>query len=386
MKKLLCMLCLCQFIFSACETTGRRLNDLDRAFLDRVKRGRYSEAEAFLKQGVNIRVTDHHGENVVFYALENGDIETAERYMKRGVPFQNSIRTSVAEYHVLLRYAQGGTPDAHGLLPGLDYALKRFGDPKALVSRKFRSVTGEELTLVMEAARFGSESALRTLLQYKPDLSVTSSLGRTALDMAYFRQKLEAANILIKHKAPMTKNWTLVNAIIYRNEAVAAEALRDGADPDTPVDTHGLTPLVLSIQNGTAPITRLLLEKGANPRKHKDHYYPPIHYAARRNDVPVLRMLTAHGADVNEEAENGTHAVHLAKLRGSKEAIAFLESAGAMTVAQVEQLYEKRRQAVAAREDFAEGLLKILSVTARGIHGFNKGYYESKGYKYDIPD
>jgi ankyrin repeat protein len=375
----------CCLLILSCETAGN-ISKLDESFLQAVYLGRYQEAEEYLAAGANLRAVDRQGKNAVFYAIENGDIERAEYYMKRGVPFRRTVRWGDSEYHALLGYAAGGSVDKDGRLPGLDYALRKFGDPKRLVNLRFTVDSGEEMTLAIRAAQFNNHAAFKTLEPYGPNLALTSSLGRTALDMAYFRQNQEAAAWLVAHKAPMTADWTLINSIIYKNTDIAREALANGARPDTPVNVYGLTPILLSIQNGTTAISKLLLDHGASPRKVKNYHIGPIHVAARQNDLPVLKMLVEHGADLDEEDHYGLHAVTYAKFKGYARVIAYLEGAGAMTVAQVEKLYKDRAIQAAAREEFADTLLKILEVTAKGIHGFNKGYYESKGYTYDIPD
>ena len=79
------------------------------------------------------------------------------------------------------------------------------------------------------------------------------------------------------------------------------------------------------------------------------------------------------------------HPIYCAHLKRYTDIVRYLESKGAMSVGQVKKLYDERREREYRRRQFAENVMKVLSVTAKGIHGFNKGYYESKGHRYTIP-
>lgn len=371
-------------VFVSCATT-KRYTRLDNDLLTAVKCGHYDVAGNLIKKGADITVEDRYGRNVVFYALRNGDIEYAEWSMKNGAPLKKYLKRGDRKYHVLLGMAEGSRPGKDGKSAGLDYLLKREGDPGKLVNRSYTRAGGSEFTLVMQAAWWNSQGALNTLLQYKPDLTITGSLGENALDVAYFRKNLEAAEILIRHGAVMTKNWTLINAIVYKNPKIAEEALKDGADPNARVNRNSVTPLVLSITNRTRKITQLLLDHGASPHRVTACYQGPIHFAVFQHDLSTIKLLVEKGVNVNEEDMSGLHAVYYAHLKGFTDIVSYLESAGSMTAAQAKKLYDQRAQKRYERKQFQEKLLKVLDVTARGMHGFNKGYYESKGYKYTLP-
>jgi len=77
-------------------------------------------------------------------------------------------------------------------------------------------------------------------------------------------------------------------------------------------------------------MTKMLLEKGANPNTVEREYgQTPLHRAAMRGRKAAAEMLLAHGADMNTRDWYGKTPLSLAKEGGHTEIVELLRKHGA---------------------------------------------------------
>ena len=123
---------------------------------------------------------------------------------------------------------------------------------------------------LVEAAKKGDRSAVRTLLEEHADVNAPQADGATALAWAAHRNDLETAEQLI----------------------------RAGANVDAAND-YGVTPLALACTNRNAVMVEKLLEAGADPNAAQWTGETVLMTCARAGSVDAVKSLLTYGADVN---------------------------------------------------------------------------------------
>ena len=98
--------------------------------------------------------------------------------------------------------------------------------------------------------------------------------------------------------------------------------LQKGADPNRRQDTTGRTPLHVSVERRHQEVARLLLEEGANPnvaaRPKKGTTLTPLQLAARSGDAEIARLLLRYGARLGGRCSGcGPQLLHLAARTGN---------------------------------------------------------------------
>lgn len=97
--------------------------------------------------------------------------------------------------------------------------------------------------------------------------------------------------------------------------------LEKGADPNRMQNTTARTPLHLAVQHQHEQVTKLLLERGANPnlvaRYGKGETLAPLQLAARSGGGEIARLLLRYGARLGSRCSGcGSQLLHLAARTG----------------------------------------------------------------------
>lgn len=92
----------------------------------------------------------------------------------------------------------------------------------------------------------------------------------------------------------------LMGEVKANNIAHVRKILSSKGAPIEETDEEGFTPLLWASRQGYVEITKLLLEKGANPN-HFDQWMRATsgHKAAYWGRVDVMALLIQHGLDIN---------------------------------------------------------------------------------------
>lgn len=119
----------------------------------------------------------------------------------------------------------------------------------------------------------------------------------------------------------------LIEAIQNRNLFLAQELVIQGSDVNqrTP---QGATPLHFAARSGQFTITRLLLQKGADPEAIYQSEWTPLHFAAKGGHVDIADLLLQHGAPVDGFAGNITP-LHIAVQEHHRRMASYLLAHGA---------------------------------------------------------
>jgi Ankyrin repeats (3 copies)/Ankyrin repeat len=136
----------------------------------------------------------------------------------------------------------------------------------------------------------------------RPETPMTQAAARN--DAAALRRLLADG-----HKADEADSWT---ALIWAARSGSVDAiavlLDAGADVNRPGPTGDgwdATPLEHAILARQPGAVRLLLERGADPKRGAARSLTPLFLAAGDTDPAFVKLLLAHGADPGVEDENG---------------------------------------------------------------------------------
>ncbi|MGV3531703.1 MAG: ankyrin repeat domain-containing protein [Chthoniobacteraceae bacterium] len=193
------------------------------------------------------------------------------------------------------------------------------------------SGTGDEsLTPLMRAAKNGWLTAASFAL----DSGASIEGPGNPLQLAAGEGHKRMVELLLKRGANVDSAYrgeTALHAAARRKRVeVARVLLANGADPNGGNQKGDNTPLLLAISDTYDELTRLLLEKGADPaRLGKDGIFPLMTAVVYRNKEVIAALLKAR-ADVN--ASNGQTALHVAAERWP-EIVPFLLENGASATA-----------------------------------------------------
>ena len=122
------------------------------------------------------------------------------------------------------------------------------------------------------------------------------------------------------HETPLHR--AAANGNLVAVKAILALALISDIDP---MDHHDRTPLWHAAAAGAHDIVKLFLQDLADPNKHDDKGWTPLHAACRGGHARVVGLLLEAGVDVSEpERRPSFSAWHLAVLSGNADTLRIL--------------------------------------------------------------
>ena len=181
---------------------------------------------------------------------------------------------------------------------------------------------------LVEAARQGDVSTLRTLLEAEPELAnARTEQGESPVLLAAYHQQPDAVAVLAEHARLDVFEAAVVGRAERLDELLSAEpGLVRTRTPD------GWTALHLAAFFGPPACIERLLAHGAEVGAVSQNAQAntPLHAAlAGRGDPVIVDLLLAAGADVNAIAAQGVTPLHVAASRGNVELITRLLVRGA---------------------------------------------------------
>lgn len=172
----------------------------------------------------------------------------------------------------------------------------------ALIVTFGSTAVGAERPAVIEAARNGDRTALRTLIEKKADVNQTDADGATALHWAAYHDDLESVDLLITAGANVNAANDLGATPLWNASTngvpVAKRLLEAGANPNLAL-IAGETPLMAAARAGQAAVVELLLAKGANADARGPRGQTALMWAASERHPDAVTALLAGGADVH---------------------------------------------------------------------------------------
>lgn len=195
-------------------------------FFTAIKRNDLAVLRALAEQGFDLNTTDASGQNGLYLALREGQLEVAD-FLVRQPKFNVDQRNPKDETPLMYAVLKGHTDLARAMVargadvnkPGwapLHYAATYAGDGAVqqvqwlLDNHAYIDAESPNgTTPLMMAAQYGSEEVLRLLLAEGADPSLRNSLGLTAIDFALRAERPAAAEAIAAHtrKALPAGKW-----------------------------------------------------------------------------------------------------------------------------------------------------------------------------------
>lgn len=198
----------------------------------------------------------------------------------------------------------------------------------------FYASSATELDLQLFAAvKAKDPTKVKSLLSQGANVNAKKEVGHTLLSTAIIFSP-EIAKLLVEDY------FADVNVIGYGDSSplhTAAQTsddmtkllLEKGANPNVIENVNGFTPLHWAICRNRLGIARLLLERGANPYLCGENAIPPIHYAAEKDRVEILTRILDYGYDLNARSGFNSTPLHIAIAHCSYKCVRLLLERGA---------------------------------------------------------
>lgn len=340
--------------------------------------------EMLLQAGADAKTqTTADGETVLMTAARAGSVDAVKILLAHGadVNAKENYRGQTA-----LMWAAGERhPDVVKLLleHGADWKVpslaRETGMPKLSAASSVTPIARGGLTAFHFAAREGDIETGRVMLNAGVDINQVDADGTSALVISILNKRNSYAKFLLDRTADPNiadapGRAALYAAIDMRNQDYSAmpahkendplpnldliKALLDrGANPnaqlnkplpgrsgmdagDTTLGT-GTTPLMRAARAGDAPVMRLLLAKGADPKLTTKDGNTALQFAAgvgyrdkntkgtESEALEALKLAVGLGLDINRENDKGETALHGAAYRGADTLVQYLVDQGA---------------------------------------------------------
>jgi ankyrin repeat protein len=297
-------------------------------------------------------------------ACKDGPTEVVRAYLDLGIPVDS--RVDISHETALIKAAEGGSIERLGLL------LDRGAGIELVDS------SGD--TALRTALNWSHPEAARFLASRGASTIAENRWGECALEHAIDKDQDENARLLLELGADPSfasiaglGRSPLRAAITKGNEAILAEMLERGANPNATLDEQGATALHLAVRQQLHSIVEMLVARGADPRRADNYGVSPFEYAVELGVFALVDALSGGERDpaARERAERRALAFQRANDGDFTGAIDALADAGLAVDARNGE--GRTALMVACAQGSVEGVRALLargaSPTAEGPNG-----------------
>jgi len=181
---------------------------------------------------------------------------------------------------------------------------------------------------------FWMKTYARTEKIKKPSIAREGSFNEDLL-MATKKQDIEGIWTALKQGANVNTRskydgkTPLINSISYKDDPYITKMLLDrGADPNLK-DFHGWTPLMHASYNNKKNTAKLLLEYGADPNEQNDLGVTALMHVSEKGNTDMAKLLLEHGAKPNLPNDGGATALMYAVTYNKPDMVKLLLEHGA---------------------------------------------------------
>jgi ankyrin repeat protein len=329
-------------------------------FLEAIKSGDVERIKKLISQGADVNAKDNRGMTPLHKAAYYGRRQVAEVLIDKGANVNATDTAGRTPLHIAANFGWKFVPELL-LANGANISARDIaGNTPLHAAADSPYVTKDLLELLIakgtdvNARNEAGQTPLHrlsmirkqgtrleipaeVLLAHGAEVNAKDKSGNTPLHFAvkngYCKliDLLQAKGAIIsKDDKPDEEASFLALGRNERNDAHDLELLLDYGANVNAADRWGWSLLHYTVWPSNADMTKVLLEKGANPNiVERTEGRTPLHYAALRGEKPQAEMLLAHGANVNAKDWYGKTPLSLAKENGHTEIVELLRKHGA---------------------------------------------------------
>jgi ankyrin repeat protein len=302
------------------------------ALIKASEKNNISLVKKLLDMGVDVNVKDDDGSNALMMASKNGYEDVVKMLLDRG-----------ADVNVENKYGNNALMSAsmYGNTEIVKLLLDKGADVN--VENKYGN------NALIYASSNGHKEIVKMLLDKGIDVNVKNKDGDNALMLASRNGYIDIVELLKQHGAikesvnesifkPVSpsdiesrqlKNPNAIVMAARKHDIALVKRLIDkGVDVNTK-NSHGLTPLVVSANNGFADLAAMLLDMGADVNATTNGGDSALMTSSWYGHISIVRMLLAKGAVVNIVNKHGNTALIIASMNGRTEIAEMLIDKGA---------------------------------------------------------
>ena len=272
-------------IVSLCVMLGVPVFAADSRLADAVQRGDQAAVRSLIVDRANINVAQIDGTTALHWAVRHGDLATADLLIKAGADVKAANRYGLTP--IQLAATNGDAAMIEKLLAsGVDPNCANPG--------------GE--TVLMTASRTGKVDAIKLLLDRGANVNAKESeRGQTALMWAVLENHPDAVKLLLARGADINAKTTARTIKGEYTPARPAAASGPGIirQRALPTAEGGMTALLFAVRDGNMPMTRLLLDSGADINLASANDTSPLIIAILNGQTEIASDLLKRGADPN---------------------------------------------------------------------------------------
>ena len=243
-------------------------NSEAKEYAERTTRSTNKNNEVNIESGSLTLVINEHGETEIAtqandrYANENVDMKAIDSVEKADAELTANLETQATEIPVI-------------------EAIEIKPEELTLEEKKENKKTNASVYNFFLASQVGDTSMILRFLDKGDDINMLDSQGNNALMIAVLNKQRESVRTLIKRDANVN----------LRNQ-------------------DGKSALWYAVDSGDLPITKLLLDAGAEVNVQDNEFgQTPIFIAAQKNYTDLVSLLVAHRADANIKDIHGETAI-----------------------------------------------------------------------------
>ncbi|XP_071420452.1 ankyrin-3 isoform X12 [Pithys albifrons albifrons] len=290
----------------------KKKSDTNASYLRAARAGNLEKALDYLKNGVDINISNQNGLNALHLASKEGHVEVVSELIQRGASVDAATKKGNTALHI-------------ASLAGQAEVVKVLVTNRANVNAQSQN----GFTPLYMAAQENHLEVVKFLLDNGASQSLATEDGFTPLAVALQQGHDQVVSLLLEND---TKGKVRLPAlhIAARKDDTKAAALLLQNDHNADVESKsGFTPLHIAAHYGNINVATLLLNRGAAVDFTARNDITPLHVASKRGNANMVKLLLDRGAKIDAKTRDGLTPLHCGGRSGHEQVVEMLLDRGA---------------------------------------------------------